>query len=259
MTVLRMADVWFGYGADPVLRGVNLSVKAGEPVALLGPNGAGKTTLTKLMVALLHPSRGDVQVGGVSTRGLAPEDVAHRAAYVFQHSDQQLFATTVKDEVAFGPRQLGRAPAEVEHDVESALERVGLGARRETHPYDLPPAERKLVALAAALAQRPQLLVLDEPTQGLDRTGKARVTHVIRSVAEKGGAVIAVTHDLGFVAEALDRAVVLRGGVVASDGPAAKVVAGSRAVTARVSVALRLPGSPVKMADVVAAIRAISA
>lgn len=255
-----MTDTWFGYDEkNPVVRGVNLAVKAGETVALLGPNGAGKTTLTKLMIALLHPSRGEVRVGGVSTRGLAPEDVAQRAAYVFQHSNQQLFSTTVENEVAFGPRQLGRTPAEVANDVESALERVGLEARRETHPYDLPPAERKLVALAAALAQRPQLLVLDEPTQGLDRTGKARVTRVIHSVAEKGGAVIAVTHDLGFVAEALHRAVVLERGSVVSDGPAAKVVAGSRAVTARVSAALRLPGSPVKVADVVSAIRLISA
>ena len=259
MSVLGMTDVWFGYdAASPVLRGVNLSVNAGETVALLGPNGAGKTTLTKLMVALLHPGRGDVQVGGVSFKGLMPEDVAHRAAYVFQHSDQQLFATTIEAEVAFGPRQLGRSAAEVDHDVESALERVGLDYKREVHPYDLPPAERKLVALAAALAQRPQLLVLDEPTQGLDRTGKARVTHVIRSVAQQGGAVIAVTHDLGFVAEALDRAIVLERGVIASDGPSGKVVAGSRAVTARVSALLRLPGSPVKVAEVVQAIRGIT-
>ena len=257
MTVLQMTDIWFGYDEkNPVVRGVSLSVKAGETVALLGPNGAGKTTLTKLMVALLQPGRGEVLVGGESTRGQAPEDVASRAAYVFQHSDQQLFAITVEGEVAFGPRQLGRTPAEVASDVESALERVGLGARRETHPYDLPPAERKLVALAAALAQRPQLLVLDEPTQGLDRTGKARVTRVIQSVAEQGGAVIAVTHDLGVVGDVLDRAVVLEHGAVVSDGPAARVVAGSRAVTARVSAALRLPGTPVRTADVVAGVRA---
>lgn len=255
-----MTHAWFGYDeTNPVVRGVSLSVSQGETVALLGPNGAGKTTLTKLMVALLHPSRGDVSVGGISTRGLAPEDLADRAAYVFQHADQQLFATTVQAEVEFGPRQLGRTPAEIAHHVESALERVGLDARRETHPYDLPPAERKLVALAAALAQRPRLLVLDEPTQGLDRMGKARVTSVLQGFALNGGAVIAVTHDLGFVAEALERAVILEGGAVTADEPARRIVAGSRAVTARISAALRLPGMPVKVAEVIQAIRAISA
>ena len=259
MTVLDMTDVWFGYGPEPVIRGVTLSLGAGETVALLGPNGAGKTTLTKLMVALLHPSRGEVRVGGTSTRGQAPEDVADRAAYVFQHADQQLFATTVQAEVEFGPRQLGRTPAEVADHTSAALEMVGLDSRRETHPYDLPPAERKLVALAAALAQQPKLLVLDEPTQGLDRTAKSRVIGVVQKFSQKGGAVIAVTHDLGFVAEALERAVVMDRGAVATDEPARRLVAASRAVTARVSVALRLSGTPVKVAEVVQAIRAISA
>ena len=259
MTVLELKDVWFGYGPEAVIRGVTLSVGAGETVALLGPNGAGKTTLTKLMVALLHPSRGDVLVAGVSTRGQAPEDVADRAAYAFQHADQQLFATTVQEEVAFGPRQLGRTPAETADHASAALDMVGLSSRRETHPYDLPPAERKLVALAAALAQQPKLLVLDEPTQGLDRTAKNRVTGVVHRFAEKGGAVIAVTHDLGFVAETLERAVVMDRGAITADEPARGLVAASRAVTARVSVALRLSGTPVKMAEVVQAIRAMSA
>lgn len=259
MSVLEVADAWFGYHkANPVVRGVSLSVAQGETVALLGPNGAGKTTLTKLMVALLHPTRGDVRVSGVSTGGLAPEDVADRVAYVFQHADQQLFATTVQAEVEFGPRQLGRTSAETAHFAESALELVGLDARRETHPYDLPSAERKLVALAAALAQRPRLLVLDEPTQGLDRSGKARVTSVLRAFAQKGGAVIAVTHDMGFVAEALERAVVMDRGAVTADEPARGIVAGSRAVTARISAALRLPGMPVKVAEVVQGIRELT-
>jgi len=268
MTVLQVRDAWFGYrGGSLVLRGVSLSVAAGETVALLGRNGAGKTTLTKLMVALHHPDRGEVRVAGVPTTGLAPEDVADRAAYVFQHADQQLFSTTVRAEVGFGPRQLGRGPADLAHDVDSALEQVGLDAHGDTHPYDLPAAGRKMVALAAALAQRPRLLVLDEPTQGLDRTGKTRVMGALQAFVHQGGAVVAVTHDLGFVAECLERAVVLDRGTVGVDEPARRLVADEtrcRAlglvppVAARVASGLRLHGAPVKIGDVVRAIRAIS-
>ncbi len=266
MNPLALEDVWFGYGAEPVLRGVSLVIPAGQAVALLGRNGAGKTTLTRLIAALLQPARGAVRVSGRSTRGLMPEDLADLVGYVFQHADQQLFSRTVADEVAFAPRQLGRDAGVVQARVDTALEAVGLGARREAHPYDLPPAERKLVALAAALAQEPRILVLDEPTQGMDRTAVSRVTAVVRAFAQAGGAVVAVTHDLGFVAETLERTLVLDAGVIVADAPTRTLVGdGARAralglvppVTAQVSAALDLPGAPVRLAEVVEGLRRI--
>lgn len=264
MSALRLEEVWFGYDDTPVLKGVALDVAGGEAVALLGRNGVGKTTLTKLVVALLQPRSGLVRVGGRITEGKAPEDVARLAAYVFQHPDQQLFARTVWSEVAFGPRQQELSPDETRVIVGEALERVGLEAYAEVHPYDLPAAQRKLVTIAAAMAQRPRVLVLDEPTQGLDRAGVGRVADILRSLTQDDVAVLAVTHDLAFVAEALGRAIVLADGRVAYDGPSRELVLD--AVRARelglevppaaaLGAALGLPGRPVKVREVVDALR----
>lgn len=263
MIALRLADVWFGYTDDPVLRGVSLDLRQGETVALLGRNGVGKTTLTKIVMGLLRPQRGGVWVGDRNVEGRAPEDVARRAAYVFQHPEQQLFAHTVWDEVAFAPRLQGVSREEADAVTASALRRVGLDASGEAHPYELPPARRRLVALAAAIAQRPRLMVLDEPTQGLDRAGVARVEAVIRGLAAEGVAVLAVTHNLGFVAEALTRAAVLAEGRVAYDGPSRDLILDAPQVTAlgleppppaRLSLALELPGRPVAASAVAAAL-----
>ena len=264
MNELRFEEVWFGYGNEPVLRGVSFAVEPGETVALLGCNGAGKTTLTRLVMALLHPSRGYVWVGERVTVGRVPEQVASRAAYVFQHADQQLFARTVREEVAFAPRQLGLDPAAVERSVAEALRRVGLERLADQHPYDLPAPQRKLVALAAAVAQQPRLMVLDEPTQGLDTLATERVVQVIRTLAANGIAVLAVTHDLAFVAEALDRALVLQAGTIVYDGSAAALVADEAGATGlglavpvqvRLSRDLRLEGRPLRVADIAAALR----
>lgn len=265
MIALRLADVWFAYDGAPVLRGVSLDVREGEAVALLGRNGVGKTTLTRLVMALLRPARGAVWVGDKSTEGRAPEEVARRAAYVFQRPDEQLFARTVWAEVAFGPRRLGVSEDDVRLVVADALRRVGLEPLADAHPYDLPPARRKLVALAAALAQRPRLLVLDEPTQGLDRKGRAVVEDAVRGLTGAGIAVLAVTHDLRFASEALARAIVLADGRIAYDGrlddllrDAARLAALGLEVppTVELSRTLALPGLPIRVAEVARALRA---
>ncbi|MBE0592880.1 MAG: ABC transporter ATP-binding protein [Gemmatimonadales bacterium] len=264
MKVLRFEDVWFSYGDEPVLKGVSLAVEPGETVALLGRNGAGKTTLTKLVMALLHPDRGYVWVGDRVTQDRTPEQMASRAAYVFQHADQQLFARTVWGEVAFAPRQLGLEPHEVERVVADALRRVGLDRSADQHPYDLPSPQRKLVTLAAAIAQQPRVLVLDEPTQGLDALATQRVVQALQALAAEGVAVLAVTHDLGFVTEALDRALVLGGGTIVYDGPAADLVTDEERAMAlglgmpaqvRLSLSLGLAGRPLRAVDVAAALR----
>ncbi len=263
MSALRFERVWFGYGETPVLRDVSFDVRAGEAAALLGRNGAGKTTLTKLVVALLHPERGSVRVGDRTTEGRAPEHLAHQVAYVFQHPDQQLFARTVEAEVAYAPRLLHRGAPETDRRVGEALEWVGLEAMRDEHPYDLPAAQRKLVTLAAAIAQRPRVMVLDEPTQGLDRAGARRVADVVRRLTDERVAVLAVTHDVTFMAEALERALVLSEGEIAFDGPSADLVGDEGRASdlgldvpsaAQLSAALGLPKRPIRVAAVAAAL-----
>jgi energy-coupling factor transport system ATP-binding protein len=264
VSALRLEEVWFGYDDTPVLKGVSLEIAGGEAVALLGRNGVGKTTLTKLVVALLQPRSGVVRAGGRLTEGKAPEDVARLVAYVFQHPDQQLFARTVWSEVAFGPKQQGLSPDEARGIVGAALERVGLEAHAEVHPHDLPAAQRKLVTLAAAIAQRPRVLVLDEPTQGLDHAGVDRVTDVIGGLTEDDVAVLAVTHDLAFAAEALERSIVLEDGRVAYDGASRELLLDERKArelglevppAAALGAALGLPGGPMNAGEVVGALR----
>jgi len=220
VTALRFEAVRFAYADTPVLADLDLTVSRGEVVALVGRNGAGKTTLTRLAMALLHPQRGRVDVNGVSTADRRPEDMAAHAAYLFQHPDRQLFARTALDEAAFGPRQLGRAPSDANAAARQALARVGLAAHEQTHPFDLAPAERKLLALAAALAQGPVVYLLDEPTQGFDRPTLARAGRILREEADAGRAAVVVTHDLAFVAEWCDRAVLLVDGRIVHDRPA---------------------------------------
>lgn len=264
MTALRFEAVCFAYGDAPVLADLDFTVGRGEVAALVGRNGAGKTTLTRLAMALLHPHAGRVEVNGVATAGRRPEDMAAHAAYLFQHPDRQLFARTALDEAAFGPRQLGRSTSDAHAAAREALGRVGLAAHEETHPFDLAPAERKLLALAAALAQAPALYLLDEPTQGFDRPTLARVGRILREEAAANRAAVVVTHDLAFVAEWCDRAVLLVDGRLARDRPAETFVRevvdaphdGLVApVQARLGAALDPGERPVREGDVVSALR----
>lgn len=219
MMPLVLDSVRFGYGADLVLDGVSLQVAAGEGVALLGANGAGKTTLTRLAMALRHPGAGRVLTAGRDTAGRQPEDLADVAGYLFQHPEAQLFARTVHAEVAFGPERLGWHPVRIVTAVEGVLSELGLESLAARHPYDLPGPTRRLVALAAALVAAPRLLILDEPTAGLDRAARARVAEAVLARRAAGTAVLAVTHDLGFAAGVLDRAVVLEEKRIGRDLP----------------------------------------
>jgi len=216
---LMMEQVGFAYGTHSVLEGVSLQVNAGEGVALLGANGAGKTTLTRLAMALLHPDAGRVITIGRPTTGRQPEDFAGTVGYLFQHPEAQLFARTVHAEVAFGPERLGWSAERIRTAVDAMLEELGLSAFAAHHPYDLPQPTRRLVALAAALIAGPQLLILDEPTAGLDRAARARVAEMVLARRTAGTAILAVTHDMDFAAAALDRGVVLMAKGVARDVP----------------------------------------
>jgi energy-coupling factor transport system ATP-binding protein len=222
--VLEFDRVSFAYAGTGVsaLTDLSLSVSAGEALALLGPNGAGKTTALRLAMALLHPSAGEVRVMGKPTAGRMPEDVAGDAGFLFQQPEHQLFASSVREDVAFGPRQLGRD--NVDEVVDRALDQLELGHVASVHPYDLPAPRRRLVALAGVLALRPRLLLLDEPTAGLDRHSRMLVRRALAARRADGGAVMAVSHDGEFVLEAMDRAVTLEQGRVVGDSTSAEAL-----------------------------------
>jgi len=210
---VRWDGVSHDYGGGDVVRDVTLQVEAGESVALLGPNGAGKTTLTRMLMGLVRPRAGWVGVGDwdVSTR--RPWELAARVGYAFQHADQQLFARTVRDDVVFGPRRLGKG----EGRGDAVIADLGLSPHAGRHPYDLPAPMRKLVALAGVLAMQPSVLVLDEPTAGFDAELRARVVAALRARIAASVTVIAVSHDAGFVREVATREVTVEGGRVVND------------------------------------------
>jgi energy-coupling factor transport system ATP-binding protein len=258
-SALRLDGVGFSYGAVQALTDVSFTVAPGERVALLGRNGAGKSTLVRLVTGLLAPDSGTIWVGDWDTRGLAPEDLAGRVASVFQHADQQLFARTVREDVRFGPRALGFSARDVARRADEALESLDLTAHADEHPYDLSPALRKVAALAGALALEPALLVLDEPTAGLDRGWRARVAVALAERADGGAALLVVTHDLAFAAETLERALVLDGGRLVCDEALGGLLTSDARLAplgllppaaAALSEGLSLPGRPVRERDV---------
>lgn len=258
---LRFENVTFAYRGSAVaaLADVCFDLAAGERVALVGRNGAGKSTLMKLVAGLLRPRAGTVRVGNWDAGARRPEELARRVGSLFQHADQQLFARTVAEDVAFGPRRTGQPEREVAARVERALDAVGLAAAARVHPYDLPPAHRKLAALAGVLALEPSVLVLDEPTTGLDRRSRARVGAAVGRAARRGAAVLVITHDLGFAAETLGRALVLETGRLVDDAPLADLLYAPARLAplgfpappvARLSAALALAGRPLTEAEV---------
>jgi energy-coupling factor transport system ATP-binding protein len=232
MLRLDNATVRYPGAAAPAIDGISLSIAAGEGVALVGPNGAGKTTLLRAAMALIHPVSGTVEVAGRATAGRHPEDLADVAGYAFQHPEAQLFERTVRAEIAFGPRQLGWDAGRIAETADALLVELDLARWAETHPYDLPVPRRRIVALAAALAARPGLLLLDEPTAGLDAAGKRIVERAVRTAREAGAAVVAVTHDADLAIESLDRAILLEHGRIALDAPVVRVLGATADVPA---------------------------
>lgn len=226
MTDLILQQVSYRYpGGTLALDGVDLEIVAGERVALIGQNGSGKTTLVRHLNGLLRPSSGRVLHDGLNVALRTVATLARSVGLVFQDPDRQIFSGTVRAEVEFGPRNLGLRGAELSAAVDEALAAVGLANESRTNPYDLGTSRRKLLALASVQAMRTPVLVLDEPTTGQDLRGVAVVRRAVDEAHAAGRTVIAISHDMGFVADAFDRVVVLRAGRVVLDGTPASVFA----------------------------------
>ena len=258
---IRVEDIRYAYGDVEALRGISLEIRAGESVALIGRNGAGKTTLTRALVALNRPAAGRVAVGDWDVAARRPDEMARRIGYVFQHADQQLFARTVREDVSFGPRRLGRRGP-----VDAVLGELSLAPYADTHPYDVPGPLRKLVALAGVLAMEPGALILDEPTAGLDRVQRELVARALRRRSEAGVTLLVVSHDLGFVAEVAERVVVMERGRIVADRPARDFLYDTEVLgalelrppaTVEIGLALKLSGAPVRSEEVAAAMKGV--
>jgi energy-coupling factor transporter ATP-binding protein EcfA2 len=199
------------YADRVVLDGLTLDVPRGSATAILGENGAGKTSLARAIMGLLPTRGGSIAVGGQGLDGLPVHQRARHVGLVFQDPSRQLFARTVLEEVAFGPKVLGASTREAHGRAREALQALELAELERSHPGDLAPQTQRLVAIAAAMAASPPVLILDEPTAGQDEEGKRRIAAAIARQRGRGCALV-ITHDLPFARRACDQAVVLRNG-----------------------------------------------
>ena len=220
----------FSYLADvPVLKNLNMKLDK-RPTAIIGQNGAGKTTLVKLLKGLLKPVSGSIYFHGEDISGKTVAMLAGNVGYVFQNPDDQIFKYNVMDEILFGPLNIGMDAERAKKEAERALKLTGLTGKEKENPYDLELYERKMTAIASVLAMDTDVLILDEPTIAQDWKGRQIIGGIIRSLSECGKLVIAILHDMDFVAENFERVIIMAHGQVLADGTAKEVFAQEEAL-----------------------------
>jgi energy-coupling factor transport system ATP-binding protein len=225
--ILQVEDLSYIYPTYGVeaLRGLNLGIREGEFLALIGQNGSGKTTLAKHFNGLLKPSSGRILLRGKPTTEYEQRGISRLVGYVFQNPDHQIFGNTVYEEVAFGLKMLGEPAKSVESRVSEALETVGLAGYEKRVPFALSKGERQRVAVASVLAVCPEVMVLDEPTTGLDEKNQRSLMDTLKSFHRRGHTIIIITHSMEVAAEYASRSVVMKDGGVLLDGPTRDIFA----------------------------------
>jgi energy-coupling factor transport system ATP-binding protein len=213
--VISVHDLSYLYGDIPALNGISLEIHSGEFVAIVGENGSGKTTLVRHFNNLLVPTSGDVVIRGMNTRHCSVAQLAHYVGLVFQNPDHMFFADTVKEEVAFGLRNLKRAGEE--KIIDEALDNVGLLHTKHLYPRWLSRGERQRLAIACVIAMQPEIIILDEPTTGLDGNEARLVMRILKDLKKKGHTLIIITHNREMARSCADRIILMEKGTVVSD------------------------------------------
>ena len=231
--VVAIREASYRYpGGVLALDRISMEVAPREVVGIAGVNGAGKSTLARLLNGLLRPVAGSVTVAGLDTRRHEVHELAQIVGLVFQHPRAQLFARTVAEELAFGPRNLGLSAAETQARVARVAMRLGLDDVLGTSPFELPAPRRRHVAIASVLTMEPRVLVLDEPTTGQDQRMTAVISEIVHSLRAEGVAVVCISHDMRLLAAVADRMVLMAAGRIVTTGPPRAVFADTRALDA---------------------------
>jgi len=224
--LFALENVSFAYpGGPPALEKINLQLHRGESLALLGPNGAGKTTLVGLLNGLRRPTGGRVLLGGADLAGMSVGQLGRRIGYVFQNPDHQLFAPTVFDEIAFSLKIFGVPKAQWPPRVSAMLDLVRLAGLEDRDPFLMTKGERQKLALAAVLVAEPEVLIMDEPTTGLDAVEQHAMNHLLRDLTARGHTVIIVTHNMDAALAVARRTLLLKDGRLLADGPTREIFA----------------------------------
>jgi len=223
---LEVRDLQFAYPDGQVaIKDISFTIHHGESVGIIGANGAGKSTLLMLIMGLLFPTSGEVLVGDVRVTKKTLPMIRQRLGMVFQNPDDQLFMTTVYDDVAFGPRNYNMDEEEVEKRVKEALEAVGIAHLKDRAPYKLSGGEKRSAAIAAVLSMQPDILIMDEPTSALDPKSRRKVIELLKGFKHTK---IITSHDLDMVFETCSRVIVINQGEIAADGEGAKILRDSK-------------------------------
>ena len=230
--LFEIRNLEFSYRpGTPVLHGINLQLDA-RPTAIIGQNGAVKSSLVKRLKGLLRPTGPSIWFRGEDISHKTVVALAAQVGYVFQNPDDQIFRYNVLDEVMFGPLNIGMSEEQAREKSRAALALTGLSDQENSNPYDLELNERKMVAIASVLAMDPDVLILDEPTIAQDMMGRRRIADIVRTLSAQGKLVLAILHDMDFVAECFDRVVVMAQGQVVAAGSPRQVFAASAALQA---------------------------
>jgi cobalt/nickel transport system ATP-binding protein len=242
--IVEVLDLKFRYPDHTrALSGISFRIRHGESVAIVGANGAGKSTLLLHLNGYLTPSEGKVRIGDFLLTPATVREVRRTVGMVFQDPDDQLFMSSVFDDVAFGPLNLGLTPEEVTARAESALETVGVGHLKDRPPHRLSTGQKRRVAIASVLSMSPDILVMDEPSSGLDPHARTQLIELLQSFRHTK---IIATHDLDMVVDLCERTIVLHDGLVRADGPTLDIFADAKLLAAcSLEKPLRMQGCPV--------------
>lgn len=216
--ILHLKDLAFSYEGHNVLKSISLGIRPGNFIALVGPNGTGKTTLSQLLIGLLKPTAGDIQLNGVSYQDLKPNELMKQVGYVFQNPEHQFVCDSVEQELAFGYKISGKKPEEWQPRVDELLERFHLNAVRRHNPFSLSQGQKRRLSVATMLTNDQQLLILDEPTFGQDQVNTEALMNLLQELNLKGKTIIMITHDMELVYQYASQVVLLQGGEVAYQG-----------------------------------------
>jgi cobalt/nickel transport system ATP-binding protein len=242
--ITEARDLYYSYpDGHQAISGLSFRIHHGESVGVIGANGAGKSTLLMLLTGILWPAKGEVVIGEVRLTKGTLNMIRQRLGMVFQNPDDQLFMTTVHDDVAFGPRNLKIDEPQVEQRVVSALEQVGILHLKDRAPFHLSAGEKRAAAIASVLSMMPDILILDEPTASLDPKSRRRLMNILSGF---GHTKIITSHDLDMVLDICRRVIVMKDGRAIADGPAKDILT-NRALMeeAGLGVPLSLQGCPV--------------
>jgi energy-coupling factor transport system ATP-binding protein len=224
-TIINVNKVWFAYpDSHAVLKDINLQVHRGEFIAIMGRNASGKTTFAKHLNGLLKPTKGDITVDGCDTRKSTVAELARKVGFVFQNPNDHLFADTVEEEIYLTLKNLGDNTKDMSATVAEVMEQFDIAKYKDQYPRYLSGGEKQRVALASIIVARPEILILDEPTRGMDYKLKSELMSFLNDYRSKGNTVIVITHDVEIVAEFADRVILMSEGKIVTDGDKREVL-----------------------------------